>query len=354
MITDIGSSGRFAAVFGMPVVVAMMAMPCPADQELARRATWQPPTSAQVKTQLDQWLQRQDLDPATQAKIDAMWAKTGEEPGASRLDRLASTFALAHTSARDLVALCRAERVGPGIPNFPFLQDPATPEWMRNNLRLLFGQWLTRQQLYDEALAQLESLDPAQVVDPASLLFYQGAVHHRLLNKKEGLSALDRLLEREAAIPRRYATVARLMEADLRPLKTDSLDEVSRLMDSIRIRLGHARAGRRVRKEEDDVVAKLDKMIEKLEQQAQQARSNAAAGNLQSSQPMPDSMPGGGSGPGNVDPKRLKGQENWGNLPPKERQEALQQLGKEFPSHYREVIEEYFRKLARDDEGNQP
>ncbi len=43
---------------------------------------------------------------------------------------------------------------------------------------------------------------------------------------------------------------------------------------------------------------------------------------------------------------------DWGNLPPKEREEALQQLGKDLPSHYRDVIEEYFRKLARD--GVQP
>jgi hypothetical protein len=67
---------------------------------------------------------------------------------------------------------------------------------------------------------------------------------------------------------------------------------------------------------------------------------------------MPDSMPGGGSGPGNVDAKKLDGHADWGNLPPKEREEALQELGKDFPSHYRDVIEEYFRKLARD--GLQP
>jgi hypothetical protein len=37
-------------------------------------------------------------------------------------------------------------------------------------------------------------------------------------------------------------------------------------------------------------------------------------------------------------------------LPPKERQEALQQISKELPAHYREAIEEYFRKLAREGE----
>ena len=36
----------------------------------------------------------------------------------------------------------------------------------------------------------------------------------------------------------------------------------------------------------------------------------------------------------------------WGNLPEKDREKALQDIGRDFPSHYREVIEEYFRRLA--------
>jgi hypothetical protein len=38
--------------------------------------------------------------------------------------------------------------------------------------------------------------------------------------------------------------------------------------------------------------------------------------------------------------------DGWGNLPPHERDEALQQIGREFPAHYREAIEQYFKRLA--------
>jgi hypothetical protein len=223
-----------------------------------------------------------------------------------------------------------------------------SPDFLGDNLRLLYGGWLIGEQLYNEALEQLEPLQPEDVVAPASLLFFQGVAHHRLLNKEKALATIGRLLENEQTIPRRYAMLAQLMEADMQPLEVDSLDEISRLMDSIRIRLGHARAGRRVRKEEDDVVAKLDKLIKQLEEMASQ-RQSGSSGSLRPSQPMQDSNPAGGTGPGNVDPKQLTAKDSWGNLPPKERQEALQQLGKEYPSHYRDVIEEYFRKLARDD-----
>ena len=98
------------------------------------------------------------------------------------------------------------------------------------------------------------------------------------------------------------------------------------------------------------MIAKLDKMIENLEKQAQQssASSSGGQGSNQPSSPMEDSVPGGQTGPGNVDPKNLGSRTDWGNLPPKEREEALQQLGKDLPSHYRDVIEEYFQKLAKD------
>jgi acyl-CoA reductase-like NAD-dependent aldehyde dehydrogenase len=65
---------------------------------------------------------------------------------------------------------------------------------------------------------------------------------------------------------------------------------------------------------------------------------------------MEDSRIAGASGQGDVDRKRIEERDGWGNLPPAERQEALQQISRELPTHYREAIEAYFRKLAT--EGN--
>ena len=53
-------------------------------------------------------------------------------------------------------------------------------------------------------------------------------------------------------------------------------------------------------------------------------------------------------GPGEVDPKDIGKRDGWGNLPPKERQEVMQQIGRELPAHFRETIEEYFKRLAQD------
>ena len=62
--------------------------------------------------------------------------------------------------------------------------------------------------------------------------------------------------------------------------------------------------------------------------------------------PMQDSKLAPLKGPGDVDHRRIGNTAGWGDLPPKQREEALQQIGKDFPSHYRDAIEQYFRKLA--------
>jgi hypothetical protein len=318
-----------------------------ADVDLEKRATWQQPAEAEIKAQIDQWLEDRQADETTRARVETVWSEEMASVLAMEtLDRLATTIALVDETTVALVDMCGQGQPSLVPANFDFLQDTGLPPLVRNNLRLYYARWLAQQEFYDESLAQIADLKPEDVADPASLLFYQGICHHRLLQKDECLASLAKLLENKGQIPKRYETLAMLMEADLSPLKTDSLDEIARLMDDIERRLGFGRAGTRVREEEDDVIAKLDKMIEELQKQQQQA--SGSGGGQQSGQPMQDSMPGGGSGPGEVEQRRIGSRAGWGDLPPKQRQEALQQIAKGLPSHYRQVIEEYFRKLARD------
>jgi hypothetical protein len=319
-----------------------------ADEELEQEATWTMPTTEQARQLVSDYLTDKELDELTQARIEALWPSGPNAPQVvDLLDNVTTTFALLDEQAKQVVDFCQQASYQDKLPAFEFLQGEAAAPIVRHNLRLLYGRWLAQHQYYDESLAQVEGMQPEDVVDPAALLFYQAAGFHRMLKKEQCLPTISKLLENEASIPTRYATVARLIEADLKPLKTDSLDEISRLMDEVRRRLDLHRAGKRVRDQEDEIIAKLDKLIKKLEEQ-QQSASSSASSNMQPSNPAQDSMPMGGKGPGNVDPKDIGSKAGWGNLPPKERQEALQQISKDLPAHYREVIEEYFRKLARE------
>jgi hypothetical protein len=52
--------------------------------------------------------------------------------------------------------------------------------------------------------------------------------------------------------------------------------------------------------------------------------------------------------PGNVDQKRLQNlAQTWGKLPAKEQAKAMAELTRDMPPRYREVIENYFKKVAQ-------
>lgn len=341
------TAGLFLALAG-----SLRAAEAPAD-ELQKKSSWSPPTAAAVKTQLDDLLTARDADETQKLKISALWPDGAAELDPSDvLDRLAASLAVIEPDAATIYDLTQQPATAVKIPALPLLADENVPLFIRGNLRLHIARWLTQHALVDEGLEQLTDLKPADVVDPASLLFYQALGHHRLLEKEKCLKQVALLLENEDSIPRRYATIARLMEADIKPLKVDSLDEVARLMDDIRRRLDLGRAGKKVRDEEEQVIAKLEKMIEEMEkqqqQQQQQQQSGSGKGSPMPSKPLDQSQAAELKGPGQVESKAIGKKDGWGNLPPKERQEVLQQIGRDLPAHFRETIEEYFKRLAQD------
>jgi len=374
---------RNLALAGAILAVGLFASVSSADDladDLGRRASWHPPTPQEVRQQLDDWLKTQKVDEIAKIKIDALWPKEGSvtDP-AELLDQLTATFAIFNADVKQVVDHCRSPHVTGQAPDFKVLNDKDVAPIVRNNLKLLYARWLAQHDLYNEALDLLEgpgastvvftkpdededAEEPAaagpkdpdlvvtadEVVDPAALLFYKSVGYHRLLKKAECLPVLAKLLENEDNLPMRYTSLAKLMEADIKPLKSDSLDEIARIMRNIENRLGKARAGTRVREEEQAVVDKLDKLIEQMEKSGGGGGGGGGAGGSNNpSAPMNDSNAAQGKGAGDINRKKGSG-EGWGNLPPKDREAALTELSKDLPAHYRAVIEEYFRKLARE------
>lgn len=347
-------------------------------QEFRGPASWQVPSEADVRARVLAWIAEQKPDSALKAQAEALWplpdpglaekqqpdaqpaeaapvAPAPKSPTAEDLlNRAAATFSIVDAPSKALVDLCRRPRERVVLPEFALLTAETTPAWERHNLRLVYGRWLAHERMYDEAFAQLDGLQPEDVIDPAALLFYQGLVQHHMLQKDPAAAALQRLLERSDELPRRYTSLAKLMLADMKDLQDDSLDHIARRMQDIERRLDLGRAGRKVRDVEDGVIKSLDKLIEDIErQQQQQQQAAAASGSLRPNAPAQDSKILPGKGPGLVDRKPLGTKAGWGDLPPKQRQEALQQIGKDYPAHYRDVIEQYFRKLASDEEGKE-
>ena len=319
--------------------------------EVTFEPTWQPAAYDSVRADVLKWLKEASMGDDAVDKIRDLWPEEApaDATAATLLDRVAESFALASADVKELVRRCSQPYEGPGTRSPELLADSANPVFLRNNLRLYYARWLAQYRLYDEVLEQVADLRPADVVDPASLLFYQMAAYHQLVRPDEARAALVDLLQHEDALPRRYQQVAQLVQRDLSGLEDESLDHIARRMHDIRRRLDYGRAGSKVQAVEKSVLDSLDKKIEDLEKKQQQCQNPSAGGSsAKSLNPMQESRIAELKAPMQVDRRDIGNQSGWGDLPPKERERALQQIGREFPAHYRELIEDYFRELANE------
>jgi hypothetical protein len=319
--------------------------------------SWQPVSAEVVFLRLTEHLNAAGVAPDRQAAVRTAWQAADSEGGATDLlERLAIVLALTDERAAELVAFCAKPSSTGLMPEFAWLADSATAVLVRNNLRLYLARWQVQHGYYEEALGWMAGLKPADVVAPDALLFYRAVAHQQLVQADEADASLGQLLERESELPTRYQKLADLMRQDLAGLQDDSLDHIARRMEDIRRRLALGRSGERVQGVENGVIESLDKLIKQAEDQMQQqqAQSSSAPGGQPSGTPMDDSKIAELKAPGKVDRRDIGRGTDWGNLPDKEREKALQEIGREFPSHYREVIEEYFRRLAAEESNDEP
>lgn len=320
---------------------------------LRKTATWAWPDATLYEQQLVSYLDQRDASPELREQVEAFWEQTkSASRGPELLDRLLDVGGLIEPRIAQINIQLRSPTAAPVYPGELAWLTSDVPGWLQDTVRLACGRAFGQRRLYDESLELLSSLEISTVCDPATLLFYRAAAEHHLMKKDECLANLQLLLQRQDELPTRFSNVAQLMAADIQPLAADSLDEVARLMQVVHRRLDLGRAGTRVRDEEQQIVDKLDKLIEKIEeqmqQQQQQQQQQSGSPSPAQMKPMDSSQIAGGRGAGDVDNRDNGDRAGWGNLPPAQRQESLQRLTEELPSHYREVIEGYFRQLAKE------
>jgi tetratricopeptide (TPR) repeat protein len=284
----------------------------------------------------------------------AIWDKSDRPV----LDRLADTFVLGDARARALLTQARDVNAPAPTALPEILSDAKQPAFFRVNLTLAYAKALSNRRIYEEALDAFRAARPEQVVDPASYLFHRAVAEYSLLRKKDAQDTIFRLLDDVPDAPDRYKTVAALMQLDMLSWRDKDLAEIARKMDNIQRRLELARGGKKTQEQEKEVIARLDEIIKKLENmQKGQAGSMGNGGacpnggmpnsNIQASSPQQDSYGGNGTGPGRVDGKLKNLTENWGKLPEKERVKAMAELTRGMPPQYKELIEDYFRKIAQ-------
>jgi hypothetical protein len=244
------------------------------------------------------------------------------------------------------------------------IKDLKLPVFFRANLAVAYAKALSGRKVYEEALEALQTVKPEHVVDPAAYFFSKAVAEHGMLIKNDATRSIARLLDEVPDAPERYKMVAALMFIEMQDWKNKDLADIGRKMNNIERRLELARGGPQTRKLQKEVVLNLDELIKKLENQQKGQGQGQGQGNGgqcpdggQPSQgspsagaptsPQTESIGGTNSGPGNVDPKKLREiVEGWGKLPEKDRAKAMTEMMRSMPPAYRQMIEDFYRKGA--------
>src|SRR5204862_6475730 len=129
--------------------------------------------------------------------------------GRTVLDRTADSLALGNTEAAALLENVRKpDHIPAEVPGF--LKDDKQDAFFRANVALAFAKTSANKKVYEEALEALKSVNPDQVVDPASYFFFKAVAEHATMKKDASVGAIVKLLDDVADCPARYTMVATL------------------------------------------------------------------------------------------------------------------------------------------------
>lgn len=211
---------------------------------------------------------------------------------------------------------------------------------------------------YEQARDWLKQLSAEPLAKSELALYINAVAHHQLLDYETAKSKAQSLLELEPSNTRRYRQIATLLLRDIEGIKPESLDSIARQMDDAQRRLRLSRADNDSLKAQDDILAALDKLIKDLEdqqkKQQQQQQASAQGSPSSSPQPLDESKASELKAPGDLHRRLIDAGGDWGALPSAERERVTQQISRDFPARYRDVIQQYFRALAEGTADNEP
>ncbi len=303
----------------------------------------------QLKDRLQHWLTLSRTDEATSTQAMELWSDQAQVDGLTAeqtLDRLIDSLAIADKSVQQLVDSCRST----GTRRSLDYEGTRSDAFFRDHVTLYHARWLTQHRFYDEAILMLETLNPENVVDPASLFFYRAVCRLRLLKSADAGDDITLLLNHTLDVPSRFRAVAEMMKEEVQ-VATEGLSQVARLMSDVQRRLDLGNSDDPVQKREDEVVAALDKLLEEMEKEKQK-QQQAGDGNGQGQQNQPgqqgaaQSAIKGSAAEGEADRKELNESGNWGMLDKQAETKARELIRQQFPPNFLDAISRYTRRIA--------
>lgn len=179
------------------------------------------------------------------------------------------------------------------------------------------------------------------------------------LEYEQAFATFEDFLANHPNAPERLRNAAVQILTELSRRAPGRLGDVRDLLNYARRKIGNGLTDDPVLDRQDEAIALLDVLIEEAEEQEKSQcgggdgdgggkKGGGAGGNKPSGGAKRSTMPSGSGRVGELRRTRAKPGEMWGKMPPKQREQILQALQKEFPSQYRELLEQYYTQLAKD------
>jgi hypothetical protein len=328
----------------------------PAAERQAVIAALEAKTLTEARAECWKFLQQHKAgDDATRQRFEAIW----KDEARSLVDRVADSVALTDEQAAKLLASARDGQAAPPKELPALFRDARRPALLRANVALAYAQAFSKREMYEESLDTLRLVRPTEVIDPAAYYYHRALAEYGLLLPKEARQSITALEQDVVEAPERYLRVAGLMRHDMQSWRDRDLGAAARVMKNAGRRIEQTRVDNTTYKMQHEIVARLDELIRELEKPGSgdgdlpipEPRRRMKKGGPNSDKPMEDSEPATNGGKGDVFEQKLRGLGDWGKLPERERAKAMQGLIRDLPPQYRQIIEDYFRALARNANG---
>ena len=259
------------------------------------------------------------------------------------------------SKAMDLVG---SETPADAIPALQALEKEKDP-FLAAAAAFLHGRSLIMEERYESALPILNSLldERSEYSDQiADTLYFKGMCEAATLKNQEAIRSLTQFLENYPFSPERMRVGAWQKLQQLNAFEEGSITDIQQRMDFSRRKLQLEDTGEGTQSQQDQIVALLGKLIEKVEEQESQGSNTNQSSESQSEgegQQKPSDKPGESqTGGGSKNPNGIAKRSfdngpasEWSRLRDRSRDPAFSAIKEKYPARYQKLIEQYYKSF---------
>lgn len=325
------------------------------------------PPRIPIKTVVDDFLRSVAGDSAFDGKARAFVAESAAQAGAADSpDFIAQSLAVLSPAFKSALDLEFDDKALEAAGAFEALAREANP-YLAVAAANLAATTLIDQEQIERALDILTYVEnkhaPIEEYTTAHdrFLFMRGVCQVHALNYEGAIASLEEFVGRYPDAPERLRVGAAQILTELSRRSPGRIGDVRDLLTYARRRIHTGETGKPVIDRQKEAVALLDALIEEAEEQEKNqggGGEGSGGGGGGGGSPQGNQQPGGGANQSNAPGgeqrdaklrnKIAKPGDAWGRMPPREREQILQALQKQYPSQYRELLEQYYRQLSKD------